>query len=654
MKTYFTLLIALITVQFSFAQESPDILMKIGDKSVTPEEFLRIYNKNSSIADDQKKSVDDYLDLFINYKLKVIEAENLGYDTIASFIKEMDGYTRQLAKPYLENNGPLDSFVLEAYQRTLEEINVSHLLLTLNVSAPPRDTLEVYNRILSIRDRIVNKGESWDEVIKAESTPGNEIGGDLGWFGAFRMVYEFETAAYNTPVGQITMPVRTEYGYHLIKVNGRRKNRGELSVSHIMVIVPKNASELELSAAKEKIQNAYQELQQGTSWKDVVQKYSEHKKTLVRDGDLGWLKTGKVPDEILDAAFALDSGQYSQPISSEYGFHIVMKTGYKPVPTLESLRADYEKRVKTTSAVKNFTKGQILDKIKAENNYQFFENNLEPLYARLDSGIFSKTYNPEKAKDLTDPIFIIGDKTYTQYDVAKMISGRKFLANTPSFEISIRQRLFQMIDDKLYDYEISQLPRKYPEYRYLLEEYHDGILLFNLTEDKVWKLAVDDSAGLKNYYNSLPEKYKWEPRLAITKYTYKDSLLTSKLVKLAKKRVKSGLTAAEMSLTLCPNDSLPCVSFTEMKYEKGDNAIADSMKWAKGAYLVSKDKTNSLLYYVDNLLPEQYKTLADARGLYTADYQSYLEKQWIQELRNKYSVEINQELLSRIRAEEKK
>ncbi len=652
--TFFSFII-LTASQFSFAQENDSILLTIDGHKITKDEFLRIYRKNSSITADQQKSVDDYLDLFINYKLKVIEAENLGYDTMSSFVKEMEGYTKQLAKPYLERNESLDSFVLEAYQRTLEEVNASHILLPLDKNALPADTLRVYNKIMELRNRIVNKGESWDKVIKEESpNPENEIGGDLGWFAGFRMVYPFESAAYNTPVGQISMPVRTEYGYHLVRVNAKRKNRGEVLVSHIMTIVQKNHSDVEEQAAEQKINKAYEELQKGTDWDEVVKTYTEHKKTIGRGGNLGWIKTGGVPDEILETAFSLDSGEYSKPIRTEYGFHIVRTMGFRPVPEFEQVKADYETRVKQTSDINKITKGWVLDKIKAEYGFKFYEENLEPLYARLDSGIFNKTWNPDVAKDLTAPIITIGNKSYTQYDFAKYISAKKYLANTKSFAITVQPRLTSFIEEKLYDYEMSQLPRKYPEYRNLLEEYHDGILLFNLTEDKVWKYAVDDSAGLQNYYNSLPEKYSWGERLAITKYTYKDSLLTSKLLKLAKKRTKSGMSATELSKALCPQDTIPCVSFIEQKYEKGDNAMADSMSWKKGSYLLSKDKNNIILFYADAILPAQEKTLKDARGLYTADYQTYLEKEWIGELRNKYTIEINKEVLDQVRAEENK
>jgi peptidyl-prolyl cis-trans isomerase SurA len=651
MKTYFSILVALIVVQFSFAQDASDTLLTIDGRQISKEEFLRIYNKNSSIAEDQKKSVDEYLDLFINYKLKVIEAENLGYDTMSSFIKEMEGYTKQLAKPYIENSGSLDSFTLQAYQRSLEEVNVSHIMLALDKNALPKDTVAVYNRIMELRNKL-SKGESWEQVIKENSpSPDKEIGGDLGWFSVFRMVYPFESAAYNTPVGQVSMPVRTEYGYHLIKVNARRPNRGEVSAAHIMVNVPRNPSDVEIAAAQQKIQKAYDELLAGANWDETVKKYSEHKATVGSGGKLGWIKAGSAPDELLDMCYTLDTGAYSKPFQTKYGFHIVKTLAFKPVPTFDQVKDDYAKRVRQTGDIVQITRDQMFQKIKDESNFKFYEKNLDTLYALSDTSMWKGHWNPDVAKDLNSPIISIADKIYTQYDIAKSICASKFSNRNLTLPMLIRKKLLTYIEEELYKYELTQLPLKYPDYKNLLQEYHDGILLFNLTEDVVWKKAVDDSVGLQNFYNGLSQKYSWETRLALTKYTYKDNTLTSKLLKQAKKRVKSGLSAAELSKLLCPNDSLPCISFTELNYEKGDNAVADSMTWKKGAYLVSKDKDNTVLYFVDDVLPPQLKTLKDARGLYTADYQTYLEKQWIEQLRNKYVIKVNNQVLDQIRTE---
>jgi len=207
----------------------------------------------------------------------------------------------------------------------------------------------------------------------------------------------------------------------------------------------------------------------------------------------------------------------------------------------------------------------------------------------------------------------------------------------------------EFIEKKIKRYEIAKLPEKHPEYKYLLEEYHDGILLFNLTEDKVWRKAVEDSAGLLAFYNQLPEKYQWEERIVMSKFAYEDSTLTPQLIKLAKKRVKKGWDEKTLSMMLCGQDTLPCISITELKYERGDNALADELQWKKGTYRVSKDKDNTILYFMEGTLPPQLKKLEDARGLYTADYQSHLEKLWIEELRAKYTIKVNEEVLDKLR-----
>lgn len=649
MKKHFSLLAALFIFQLLPAQ---DILLTIDDTPITADEFLRIYNKNSSITAEDKKSVDEYLDLFINYKLKVIEAENLGYDTMSSFIKEMDGYTKQLAKPYLENDDLIDSLVDEAYERSFEEVNVSHILLRLDKNALPKDTAKVYNRIMKIRDRLIS-GEPWDDVIKDESpNPENLIGGDLGWFTVLRMVYPFENAAFSTPVGEISMPVRTEYGYHLIKVNGRRKNRGEVLTSHILVGTPKNPTELEIEAARKKINEAYNALQNGVPWDSVVVKYSEHRASARRRGRLGWLRSGNAPDALLDACFSLDSGQYSQPVQTQYGFHIIRPEQFKPAPQYERDDENLRKNVFQNSYVRNLTEAQILNRIKKEYGFKFYDENIDTLFEIVDSSLYKGSWKADVAKNMLKPVFSIGDSTYTQYDVAQYLASiRRYSKRTPLLS-AVYGKINEFIDEQIKNYEIAQLPSKYPEYKHLLEEYHDGILLFNLTEDMVWRKAVEDSAGLQKFYDELPQKYQWETRIVLTKYTYTDSTLTDKLLKVAKSRRKKGLTAQDISNIICPDDTISCINFVELKYEKGDNAIADSIPWKPKTNRVTLDKDNIVLYYVDAILPPQTKVLSDARGLYTADYQTYLEKLWIDDLRAKYTIKVNEEVFNRIREQE--
>lgn len=651
MKKTISLLILILIPVFGFAQPS-DTLITIDGHVVDSEEFMRIYNKNSNIAEENQKSIDEYLDLFINYKLKVVEAENLGYDTVTSFIQEMESYTHQLAKPYLEKNQSLDSFVMEAYERQQEEVNASHILLKINKNSLPADTARVYNRIIALREQIL-AGKDWDQVIKDESRdPDNPIGGDLGWFSVFRMVYPFETAAYQTPVGEISMPVRTDYGYHLIKVNGRRPSKGEVKGAHIMTILPRNPNEVEKEAAWDKINKAYAALEAGADWDSVALEYSEHKSTYKRGGSMGYIRTGSAPDTLLETLFSLDTFEYSQPFPTQYGFHIVMPEAFKPNPPFEEVEADIRAKVRSTGDILRITEEQMMNNIKEEYGFAFNEEKLDTLYKLMDTTMYSGTWDPGVAAGLSDTVFFIGDTVYTQYDVAKFFAQRRVAVRVMALDMTMRARFLRMMDDKIVEYERIRLPQKYPEYKNLLQEYHDGILLFNLTEDKVWRKAVEDSAGLKTFYDTLAEKYMWEQRIAISKYTYADSSITDVLLPLAQKRAKSGLNASAISKIVCPEDSVPCITLTELKYERGDNAVADSITWKKKQYLISRDNQNIVLYVVDAILKPVEKTLEDARGLYTADYQTHLEDKWVADLRAKYEITVNRELLEELKSQE--
>jgi peptidyl-prolyl cis-trans isomerase SurA len=652
MKKVLAFILMIVSFYTLKAQDNSEVLLKIDNREITADEFLRIYNKNSSITLEEKKSVDEYLDLFINYKLKVIEAENMGYDTMSTFIKEMDGYRKQLGKPYLDKSSSIDSFILEAYQHYIEEVNASHILLKLNARALPKDSARVYNRLMEIREEIV-KGKSWQQVIDENSSnPENKIGGDLGWFSAFRMVYPFEAAAYNTPVGQVSMPVRTNFGYHLIKVNGRRPNRGEANIRHIMTNLPSNPTDAEVEAAKQKIENAYEALQQGAGWDSIARAYSEHKSTFALGGKLGWMKSGTAPEVMLDTCFKLKPGQYSKPFRSEYGFHIVRVDEVKGLQSYEDMKEELANKIRQTGEIVSITHDQRIDKIKSRYGFAFYEDKLDALYQIIDTNLYNGTWDPSLAKDLRGVIFHIGDSTYTQYDAARYIAAKRLTYRGVTLQESIRKKTMEFLEERVLAYEIAQLPIKYPEYRYLLEEYHDGILLFNLTEDMVWQKAVQDTVGLKNFYDQLPEKYNWKERVVLSKYIFADSTLTDQLLKVAKKRVKKGLDSKAVSAMVCGQDSLPCVKISELKYEKGDNALADGMSWKKGAYLISRDKDARVLYYVEGILPPQMKKLSDARGLYTADYQAYLEKLWVNNLREKYPVDINEQVLSKIKEQE--
>lgn len=648
-KTISILVFSLITLNI-FCQ-SENILMTIDGKDITAEEFERVYTKNNNITPNtEQKSVEEYIDLFINYKLKVIEAENSGYDTMKTFLDEFSGYTKQLAKPYLQNQELKDKLVKEAYERSKYEINASHILVRVDANALPEDTLKAYEKISAIRARIL-AGEPFEEVARATSDDQSvkQNGGNLGYFSVFRMVYPFESGAYNTPAGEVSKPIRTRFGYHLIKVNQKRPARGAIDVSHIMTRIPKDASGPEIEAAKEKIEKAYHELMNGAKWEDVVAKYSEHQRTKENGGKIGWLKTGQAPEEFLDVCYGLKVGDFSKPIKTQGGFHIAKINDKKDIESFEETKEKIAKRVDSDPGRKQALVNLMDNELINKYGFKTMPENALEIANVLDSAIYFGNWDINKARQLKKLILKNDKISYTQFDYAAFLADQsRFKMKGKSFEAIASNFIHDFISDKLNEYAISQLPNENKEYKYLLQEYHDGILLFNLTNDMVWKKAQEDTTGLEAFYKSA-KKYKWDERIDVIIYEYTNNEFTAGLPKLAKKQAKKDLDNSFIISNLCPEDSVPCVTVTKKTYEKGHDAITDKIKWEKASYTVLNNDDTIYFYYVADTHPVEDKKLNEARGLYIADYQTYLEKKWVAELRDKYEIKINNEVLDSLK-----
>jgi peptidyl-prolyl cis-trans isomerase SurA len=647
--------LVLILITFGLFSQTDDILMTIDGRDITAGEFERVYNKNNNITPNtEQKSVDDYIDLFINYKLKVIESENKGYDTMKTFLDEFNGYTKQLAKPYLQNKEIKDKLVQEAYERSLYEIDASHILIRVDENSSPGDTLKAYNKARAIYSRI-KAGEPFEEVAKATSDDPTvkENVGKLGYFSVFRMVYPFESAAYNTPVNDISKPVRTKYGYHIVKVHDKRPTKGSVEVAHIMTRISKDASGPEVQAAEEKINKAYHELMGGANWEETVAKYSEHQRTKEAGGKIGWLKTGQAPAKFMDACFEKEAGDFTKPIRTQGGFHIAKILDKKTADSFEESKEKLSNRIDNDAGRRTTIQTLKDNEFKAKYGFKQFGENTTPIRKLVDSSIYEVKWDATVAKDLNKPIVKIGDIVFTQYDLAIYISKLpKIKTVKKSIDFIVSEAMDDFASEKLNEYAMEQLPVENVDYKNLLQEYHDGILLFNLTNDMVWKRAQEDSSGLENFYKTTA-KYKWEERIEVKIYKYTNKDFSAKLPKLAKKQNKKNLNDTYIFENLCQQDSVPCVTISNKTYEKGQDAIAEKLNWSKGAHTVLEENDDIFFYYVTNTYPVKDKKLNEARGLYIADYQSYLEDKWITELREKYPVKINEDVLKTVKENNK-
>lgn len=645
-----TLLIALLIGSVDlFAQKKDPVLLTVDGQDITLSEFEAVYKKNNRDEVVDQADLKEYLDLYINFRLKVREAEALGMDTVKKFIQELKGYQKQLAKPYLTDKEVTEKLVKEAYERSLKDMRASHILLKIGPDALPKDTLEVYNKIMDIRKQ-AQKGDFAALAKKYSEDPSaKDNGGDLGWFSVLRMVYPFESAAFNTEVGKISQPVRTRFGYHIIKVADQREAQGEMRAAHIMIKTGPEATEEQVKEAKTKIDEVKDLLDKGQNFEDLAKKYSEDRGSANKGGALPTFGAGRMVPQFETAAFALkEDGDYSDPILTEYGWHIVKRLERIPVASFEDAEKNLRAKVAKDSR-SQMSKTVVLNRVKKDYGFKANRKNLDAVLAVLDSTLIDGKWDASKGEGLDATLFTIGKRNYTQADFVDYIGTHQTRRNKEDLAVVMNGMFNKYVEESLVAYEESRLPEKYPEYKALLKEYRDGILLFDLTDEKVWSKAVKDTSGLKAFHEKNEDKFMWGKRLdAEIYYCQKDSIVEP-LAAVLKKKAKKGTPAKDELLKEFNANSSLNLRIESDKYEEDEEEILKDVKWEKGLQGPFKNGDNQVFVLVNDVLEPQPKTLKEARGLVTAEYQNHLEKQWIDELRGKYKYKANEELLKQIK-----
>jgi peptidyl-prolyl cis-trans isomerase SurA len=647
--TRFILPLLLFSTHVFCQADADKILMTIHDRQVTVDEFERIYNKNNSSTALEQQTVEEYLDLFINFKLKVIEAEEMGLDTTQRFIKEFNGYKEQLAKPYLSDEEEVEALVREAFERAQIDINASHILIRANAEAPPEDTLRAYNKALEIRDRIL-AGEDFGTVAKATSDDpsAKTNAGLLGWFNVFRMVYPFENGAYQTEKGKLSLPVRTRFGYHLIKVNNIRPARGNVRVSHIMIMTPESMNEEKRRDAKNKILKLYDSIQAGMDFSEMARRYSEDRGSATRGGELPLFGTGRMVAPFEEASFALANiGDISEPVQTSFGWHIIKLLEQKKFDDFETVQADLRANV-TKSDRNAYSKIALVERIKRNNNFTENRESLYPFYSVVDTSIYYRNWDVGKAAGLNEVLFTIGDRSVTQQDFASYLAEKQG-TNKTNIQVLVDNHYEKFTEVEVLQYEEDQLPGKYPEFKHLIQEYHDGILLFDLTDQMVWTKAVEDSVGLEAFYAGNKSNYMWGKRLDAALVTCRDAeVATFAREQLSKKKRKRPSLEGLQSLAYAEFSDSSCLSFEFNTYEMEDHPLIEKMDWNE-PMSGNMEEDGKVIFVVKNrILKPEPKLLDECRGIVTADYQNHLETEWIESLRAKYTVQVNQEMLSEI------
>ena len=638
--------------------QSSDVLDIAGER-VSLDDFQHVYGKNNRDSVYSVEALDDYMELFINFKLKVREAEAMGMDTAEAFITELAGYRSQLARPYLVDGDLLDAMVEEAYQRKGMEVRASHILVSVDDNATPADTLAAWNRIQGIRARVTS-GEDFEAVARSKNGSDDPSaasnGGDLGWFTAFQMVYPFECAAFNTPEGEVSTVVRTRFGYHILNVVGKRKARGEVQVAHIMVRMPADAPQDQVANAEGRIQEVKRLLLSGESFESLALKYSEDPSTANKGGLLPWFGTGKMVESFEDAAFGLEEpGDLAGPVRTDYGFHLLKLMDKKTLPTFEESRRELSKKVRRDSRAE-ITKTSFVRALKGEYGATVSNRRREALKAaaiKVDS-LFYPGHPLEgvRKSELGRTLFSVAGSPRTVEDFLTWANAGKIRNVDRPQAAMVSQEIDNYVAQELLAYEDTQLEAKHNDFRLLMEEYHDGILLFELTDQKVWSRAVKDTTGLMEFHGQNRNEFMWEERLDAGIHTCEDAKIAKKVRKELRKN--SDIEGLRRELIA----ERPLALRNEFgKFVEGENGWADRAFEALRDGSLAPDKHGLtiletteggdqiiLVHVKEHMMPEP-KELDECRGQAIAAYQDHLEKEWIMELRRKYPHDINREAL---------
>jgi len=652
-KNLQSLLIALAVTLTSFGQSTDPVVLKIDNDAFSVSEFNYIYTKNNKNISYKKNDLDTYMELFIDYKLKVKEAKRLGYDTIPRLIAELKQYRGQLSQPYMIDKAKNEALIVEAYDRTKNEIRASHILIRVIENASPADTLKGYNEVMALRTRIVG-GEDFKAVAAGKGgsqDPSVEVnGGDLGYFTALQMVYPFEDAAFNTPIGDVSMPVRTKFGYHIIKTTDKRAANGKILTAHIMILANEKMSKTENVKAEEKINEIYTLLENGDKFEELAMKFSDDQSSKGKGGELpefGASTKQRMVPLFEAAAFNIpNDGEYSKPILTSYGWHIIKRITVTPVPSYDEMYRGLKLKVERDVRAQT-TKKAFISTLKKE--YKFSENKtlLVGLEKIVDASIMQGKW--KKIVSFTDSdkvLFSFTDKSVKLDDFATYLLENQRREKPTSIDAYILRKYETFVTSEVTRHEDSQLESKYPEFKTLMQEYQDGILIFEIMQNEIWNKASKDSAGLANYYTAHKSDFFFPTRYDGTLYTCKNK----SVAKQARKLIKEGTLSAEEIATKLNESSVLNVktktttfnSKTTSEYKKKNGKLRTFKKGKATCF-----NYNGAVCIMDTkeILEPSKREFKEAKGLVTAAYQNELQEKWLGELRAKSKIEISEVIL---------
>ncbi len=647
-KTYFFWVLALGVLSLNAQKLESQTLLTIDGVNYDAGTFMRVYGKNLDIVkDDAQKDIDNYLQLYIDYRLKLMQAYELKLHEEEAYKKELLNYRSTLAQGYLTDNEVTEALVKEAYERSKTELKGRHILISVAATASPQDTLLAWNRINDLKKEL-DKGADFVQLAKDKSEdPGASNGGDLGWFGPFKMIYDFENVAYNTPKGTYSKPFRTDFGYHIIKVEDSRPARGEVTVAHIMTFDTKESTE---KTAEKRLSDIYKQFQDGAKFEQLAREFSDDVNSANKGGKLNRFGTGGLNSVIFeDVAFNLTlNAPVSKPFKSEYGWHIVKLLEKHPLQPLQEIKKTLVEKIKRDSRARRITTA-FTDKLKNQYKATVSANTYKEITQNVtDSILVGKWENLKNYKNYKEPVITMTGAEKTAGDFYEFLEQQQKTNFKPyaGKDEKVKETFDNFFERTVIDFYDENLERDNSDFAFVYGEYKEGILLFNLLETKIWNRAKEDSLGQQQYFEKYKEKYSWKRRLDLI-LTQNSTLETAKQVKQMLEN-KTPLPEIKDKLN---TDGRTMVTITTGVVEDNFNRLPPDFVPQKGVSKIYEDVETNFFKVIEikDIIEPKPKTLEEARGNVINDYQQQLEKDWQNSLRNGRKIEVNNKVLNQIK-----
>lgn len=653
MKSLSLFLIGLMMTSIAVGQKS-NTLLSIGEKKVSDEEFKYIYSKNNT-NDLGVKSPEEYLDLFINFKLFVVEAESLKLDESEQFKNEFQGYKEQLAEPYLAEAIIKKQLLDEAYDRSKYDVKIDLIYIKVDKRANVKQQMKAEDKAKKIKERL-DSGEDFEKVATETSDTKSvaRTRGHLLFIPLSRLPYEIQNEVVNAKKGVFLQPISTQSGYYILRLVDKRKSPGLVHVAHIMVSSPKTQNEMKNQPAKDKAEDLYNQLLSGASFEELA-KQSDDKGTGKKGGELPWFGTGRMVAEFEDVAFNLKNvGDMSKPIKTEFGWHIIKLLGKKPLPTKEEATPKIQKQISRDVVLRETVRDYVNSTLKKRFNYSEVKG-AKVLYEFADSSFYKAAWEKPEDEDLSAVVFKLNGEKYTADQFADFTANSQRKQYPVSLQNYIDEKYNDFVYEMLQEVERKQLYSSNDQFRNTVREYHDGMLLFDYKKEYIWDKASIDSVGLKKFYKNNIDKFQNRLSLEMSIFEYSEESQVEKFMDIDKKDWTK-MSDEDVVKKLSRRDSEFKLIQTG-RFRAKENIVADKVfevfeqnpgfKKRKSLHLPA----DNMLVHISKMEKVAPKKFEELRGLVISEYQHELEQKKLEELKEKYKVRVNKKVLKQLEKE---